>query len=186
MPTTSGVYSPAIGSRPLPCSLVCRSALRRIWPIACSMKSGVPSSTTSTAFLPAQKRDDLLGHQRMHDVEHQRRQRRRCRRCRSEPASASRPFSTLNRPPCTMMPMSPSAGPSRSLSLLSTMNRRAAGSRRSDLVDLLAEGRRRMAQPVVVEAGGREAVLGRMRGRHVVAWRRSCRTCGRRGCAAPG
>ena len=75
LPTTSGVYSPAIGSTSLPCSLVCRSALRRIWPTACSMKSGAPSSTTSTAFLPAQKPADLLRHQRMHDVEHQRRHR---------------------------------------------------------------------------------------------------------------
>ena len=61
----------------------CRSALRRIWPIACSRKSGAPSSTTSTAFLPAQKRAISLGHQRMHDVEHQRRHARRCRRRRS-------------------------------------------------------------------------------------------------------
>ena len=66
---------PPSAARPCRAAWCCRSALRRIWPIACSRKSGAPSSTTSTAFLPAQKRGDLVGHQRMHDVEHQRRQR---------------------------------------------------------------------------------------------------------------
>ena len=39
--------------------------------ISCSMYSGWPSSSTITARLPAQKADDLLGHQRVGDVEHQ-------------------------------------------------------------------------------------------------------------------
>ena len=53
--TTSEVYSPAIGSTSLPNTRVCRSALRSATLTACSRKSGWPSSTISTAFLPAQK-----------------------------------------------------------------------------------------------------------------------------------
>src|SRR5262249_2328018 len=53
---TPPVYSPAIGSMPLPSTRVCTSARRRMVLTACSMNSGWPSSTTRIALLPAQKR----------------------------------------------------------------------------------------------------------------------------------
>lgn len=54
-------YSPAMGRQSLPYSLVCKSALRRIRPICCSMNSGLPSSITSMAFFPAQNVSISLG-----------------------------------------------------------------------------------------------------------------------------
>ena len=52
--STPPVYSPAIGNTSLPWIRVCRSARRSTVFSACSMKSGCPSSTSSTARLPAQ------------------------------------------------------------------------------------------------------------------------------------
>ena len=52
---TPPVYSPAIGSMPLPSIRVWMSARRKMVFTACSMYSGWPSSTISTARLPAQK-----------------------------------------------------------------------------------------------------------------------------------
>ena len=57
-------------SMSLPCSAVCRSAWRRIVARFCSMKLGWPSSTSSTARLPAQKRITSRRHDRVGDVHH--------------------------------------------------------------------------------------------------------------------
>ena len=52
--TTPAVYSPATGSRSLPCRAQPLPAARRTAAMFCSMKLGCPSSTSSTARLPAQ------------------------------------------------------------------------------------------------------------------------------------
>ena len=57
--TTAPVYSPAIGSMPLPSMRVCTSARRRMVLIACSRNSGWPSSTIRIARLPCGEADDL-------------------------------------------------------------------------------------------------------------------------------
>ena len=62
---------PPSGSMSLPCSGVWMSRRRSSVAISCSMYSGWPSSTTSTARLPSAEVRELLGHQRVGDVEHQ-------------------------------------------------------------------------------------------------------------------
>src|SRR5258708_13452057 len=52
--STSTVYSPNIGNGPLPTMRALTSCWRRIWHAACSIYSGWPSSTISTARLPLQ------------------------------------------------------------------------------------------------------------------------------------
>ena len=99
--------------------------------ISCSMNSGWPSSSTSTARLPAQKSRDLLRHQRVDDVQHQHRDVALRRRRRRGRAAAARGCSVLYRPPCTMMPTSSRVPAKRSFSRCSTMKRRAAGMRSS-------------------------------------------------------
>ena len=104
---TSTVYSPAIGSMSLPCSGVvdvARGAGSRA--ISCSMNSGWPSSTTSTARLPRAERRDLVGHQRIGDVEHERSARSARRTRRPGRAAAARGSASCRGPPCTMMPTS--------------------------------------------------------------------------------
>ena len=73
------------------------------------MNSGWPSSTISTARLPAQKRGDFLVDQRIGDVQHVERQLGCCRTHRPCRQSSSARSSVLYRPPCTMMPTSPVA-----------------------------------------------------------------------------
>ena len=52
---TGAVYSPPSGNTSLPSSCVLMSRRRRIVLTDCSIYSGWPSSTMSTAFLPMQK-----------------------------------------------------------------------------------------------------------------------------------
>ena len=67
--STATVYSPAIGRTLLPIRRAGRSASRSIFARACSMKSGWPSSTTSTACLSRQKSNHFRRHQRVGDVQ---------------------------------------------------------------------------------------------------------------------
>ena len=88
---TSTVYSPAIGSRSLPCSAAWRrrrgAGSARM---SCSMYSGWPSSTHQHGALAAAELRDLVGHERVGDVEHQHRQRRARRTRRPGRAAAAR------------------------------------------------------------------------------------------------
>ena len=67
---TPPVYSPAIGSMPLPSILVCTSARRRIVLTACSMNSGWPSSINQDGFLAGAEPHEFRIDQRIGDVEH--------------------------------------------------------------------------------------------------------------------
>ena len=123
---------PPSAARPCRAACVLRSALRRIWPIACSRKSGAPSSITSTAFLPAQKRGDLVGHQRMHDVEHERRQRDVAVGV-AQAGESEAAVQHIEQPALHDDADVAVGRAQRSLSLFSTMNLCAAGSRRATL-----------------------------------------------------
>ena len=81
--STSTVYSPCIGSTSLPIRRADTSCLRKIWLAACSMNSGCPSSTTSTARLPAAEFDPLVGDQRIGDIQHVERNPARSERIRA-------------------------------------------------------------------------------------------------------
>ena len=184
---TSTVYSPAAGSRSLPCSGVWMSRRRsrvRDAPARC-IRAGLPRRT-STARLPAQKSDHLLGHQRVGHVEHQHR----------DVDGAER------------------IGQAQ---LLQRADQRVVQAALHDQAEVLVRAGAEFVEPVLhdVAPRGRNALLAlelfvaerhrRMREPHVVEARRlfhqcprrqlaaprcpctrSCRARGRRGCAVPG
>ena len=86
LPTTSGVYSPAIGSTSLPCSLVLQVGLAQDLADRLLDEVGRALLDDQHGLLAGAEAGDLLGHQRMHDVEHQRRQPPRRRTTSLRPA----------------------------------------------------------------------------------------------------
>ena len=159
--------------------------MRRIWPTACSMKSGAPSSTTSTAFLPAQKPAISSGTSGCTtlstsvgtadvavDVAEARER---------QPAVQHVEQAALHDDADVAV-----GGPEPLVELVVDDELARRRQPPLDLVGLLAEGRGRMAQPVVVEAGRARGDAWPSARPPRCPWRGSCRTCGRRGCAAPG
>ena len=112
--------------------------------------------------------DDLLGHQRVHDVEHQGRQRHVAvavaEARQRQPAVQHVEQAALDDDADIAV-----GRPEPLVELVVDDEPLRRGQPPSHLVDFLAEGGGRVAQPVVVEAGRSEAILGREAGRHVVA-----------------
>ncbi len=88
---TGAVYSPPIGSTSLPDTLVWNVARGAGWCCSdCSIYSGWPSSTISTAFLLAQNAATSIVDQRVGRRSARRAARRSCRRRRQGRAAAAR------------------------------------------------------------------------------------------------
>ena len=183
--STSTLYSPAAGSMSLPCSGVWMSRRRSSVAISCSMYSGWPSSTTSTARLPTQKSRDLLGHQRVGDVEHQQRDVGRAEGI----GQAELLQAADQRVVEPALHDDAEVGVRAREQLVELVLDDVAPRGRDALLALqllVAEGDRRMREPHVVEAGRllhQRARRDRRRARCPCT--RSCRARGRRGCAAP-
>jgi hypothetical protein len=184
--STSTVYSPAAGSRSLPCTGVCRSrgAAPATGPSRCT--PGWPSSSTSTARRPAQKSPPAR-HQRVGDVQHQQRDA-------LSPNASARPSCCSAR---TSAVVQPALHDDAQVGVLASRNQLVqavlgdvAPRGRDALLDLelfVAEGHRRVRQPHVVEAGRLVDQLRAWKSaaRLVVLRLESCRAHGRRGCAVP-
>jgi len=91
------------------------------WRFPCSMYSGWPSSTTSTARWAGAEGRDLVGHQRAGDVEHQQRDVAGAERVASSSCCRLRTERVGTRPPWTTMPRSACLPVINSLRPLSTM-----------------------------------------------------------------